>query len=162
MKVTSFVIILLSALSLVFAVLYFAKPREVKVEVPVPQLVPVPAKPDTVYLQKIKFVQISAKPDTEYAIIEDDSEPETVVSEKTFKQSTAFGELNSLVRAYSVAPAKALYDSIWFPAGEKVLMDQIKKEILEQNKPKSKFWTGAAVGSITVLALFGTLEIITN
>ena len=162
MKITSFVIILLSALSLVFAVLYFSRPREIKIEVPVPQLVPVPAKPDTVYLQKIKFVQISAKPDTEYAIIEDETEPETVVSEKIFEQSTMFGEVRSLVKSYSVAPAKALSDSIWFPAGEKVLMDQIKKEILEANKPESKFWTGAAVGSIAALTLFGALEIITH
>jgi len=161
MKLTTFTIILLSVVSVVMATLFIIKPRKVFIEVPVPQVINVPAKPDTVYVQKIKFVQISVKPDTEYVIVEDEAEPETIVSEKLFTAPSDFGPVHSLVKAYSLGPVKALSDSIYFPCA-KDAMEKIKQEILEQNKPKSKFWTGVSVGALSVSTVYGIVFILTK
>ena len=154
MKLTTFVIVLFAAAALIMGTLYWAHPRERIVEKPVPMVTYLPAKPDTVYQQRIKFVPVPSKPDTEYVLIQGDTAAaETIVSEKEFSQQSAFGEIKSLVRNYGPCMSTALSDSIYFPGGEFAAMEKIKKQVAEEIKPKSKFWPGVAVGVVVVLGI---------
>ena len=108
--------------------------------VTVPQIICVPSKPDTVYSVRVKYIPVN---ETEYVVMWDTTEAETIVSEKTFTQETSLGPLKSLVRVYADNPVTAISDSAYF-TNEQEAMDRIKQEIQKDNKPK--FWKGFGLG----------------
>ncbi len=76
------------------------------------------------------------------------------VSEKSFNQPFKYGNINSLVRVEAKCPADLIGDSVTV----NINMEQIKDEVLAQNKP-SKFWRGFFIGSgfISAIVITGVL-----